>query len=49
VALAEGQSMADAVRFANTAAALSVMRAGAQASIPTRDEVDSHPARAAVR
>jgi ribokinase len=48
VALAEGRSIAEAVRFANTAAALSVMRAGAQASIPTRDEVDRHPVRAAV-
>jgi ribokinase len=48
VALAEGHSLARAVTFANAAAALSVTRAGAQASIPTRDEVESQPARAAV-
>jgi ribokinase len=40
VALAEGQSVADALRFANAAAALSVTRAGAQSSIPSRDEVE---------
>ena len=40
VALAEGQSMAGALRFANAAAGLSVTRLGAQASIPTRKEVD---------
>ncbi|HVO12346.1 MAG TPA: ribokinase [Vicinamibacteria bacterium] len=40
VALGEGRPMAEAIRFANTAAALSVTRLGAQASIPTRDEVD---------
>jgi ribokinase len=48
VALAEGQPLAGAVRFANAAAALSVKRAGAQASIPTRGEVESSLARAAV-
>ena len=40
VALAEGRSMPAAARFANAAAALSVTRPGAQASIPSRDEVD---------
>jgi ribokinase len=41
VALGEGQSTPDALRFANAAAALSVMRMGAQASVPTRAEVDA--------
>jgi hypothetical protein len=36
VALAEGMPMAQAIGFANTAAALSVTRLGAQASIPAR-------------
>lgn len=40
VALAEGRSIEDALRFANAAAAISVTRAGAQASIPSRSEVD---------
>lgn len=40
VALAENKPMVDALRFANAAAALSVTRAGAQASIPSRGEVD---------
>jgi ribokinase len=40
VALAEDQPIPDALRFANAAAALSVTRAGAQASIPSRDEVE---------
>jgi len=40
VAVAEGQNISDALRFANAAAALSVTRAGAQSSIPSRDEVD---------
>jgi ribokinase len=40
VALAEGQPMERAVLFANAAAALSVTRMGAQASAPTRAEVD---------
>jgi len=40
VALAEGQSDADAGRFATAAAACSVTRAGAQTSMPTRDEVE---------
>ncbi len=41
VALAEGRPFADAVAFANAAAALSVTRLGAQASIPSRSEVDA--------
>jgi ribokinase len=44
VALCEGRELADAVAFANAAAALSVTRLGAQASIPTRDELEArHP------
>jgi ribokinase len=41
VALAEGRSMTDALTFANAAAAISVTRMGAQASIPHRGEVDT--------
>ena len=40
VALAEGRSIDQAIRFANAAAALSVTRIGAQQSIPTRAEVE---------
>lgn len=40
VARSEGRPMGEALRFANAAAALSVTRAGAQASIPARAEVD---------
>ena len=40
VALAEGQNIDEAARFGNAAAALSVTRHGAQASIPTRSETD---------
>jgi ribokinase len=40
VALAEGQPVARALQFANAAAAISVTRLGAQASAPTRGEVD---------
>lgn len=40
VALAEDKSMPHALRFANAGAGLSVTRMGAQASIPTRKEVD---------
>jgi len=39
IALAEGKSLKDAVQFANAAAALSVTKIGAQASIPLRTEV----------
>lgn len=41
VYLGEGLSMRDAVRRANAVAALSVTRAGTQASFPTRAEVDA--------
>lgn len=40
VALAEGRPILEAARFANAAAAISVTRAGAQSSIPSREEVD---------
>jgi ribokinase len=40
VALAEGKTILDAAVFANAAGAISVTRAGAQSSIPTRAEVD---------
>ena len=42
IALAEGQDWISAVQFANKAAAISVTRAGAQASAPTREEVKSY-------
>lgn len=41
VALSEGRSLADAVSFACKAAAISVTKAGAQASAPYRKEVDT--------
>ena len=41
VGLAEGKPLADAVRFANAAAALSVTKLGAQPSAPTRSEIDA--------
>jgi len=40
VALTEGKPVPDALRFASAAAAISVTRPGAQASIPTRSETD---------
>lgn len=40
VALAEGKSLLDAARFASAAAAISVTRFGAQASVPTRKEIE---------
>ncbi|HZU24607.1 MAG TPA: ribokinase [Bryobacteraceae bacterium] len=40
VALAEDRPIVEALRFANAAAALSVTRVGAQASVPSRAEVD---------
>ena len=40
VALAEGRDLGPSVRFANAAAALSVTKLGAQASIPERGAVD---------
>jgi ribokinase len=47
VALAEGKAIGDALRFANAAAAISVTRLGAQASVPTRSEVEAFLAAAA--
>jgi len=41
VGLSEGLDLAQACRFANAAAALSVTRLGAQASAPTRAELDA--------
>ena len=41
VALSEGKPMEDAVSFACKAAAISVTRLGAQASAPTREEVET--------
>jgi ribokinase len=41
VALAEGKPLRAAVRFASAAAALSVMRLGAQPSAPRREEIDT--------
>jgi ribokinase len=40
VALTEGKALVDAVRFAGAAAAISVTRAGAQPSVPKRDEIE---------
>ena len=40
-ALAEGKSLAEAVRFASAAAALCVQRMGAQPSIPWREEIEA--------
>ncbi|MDQ6701476.1 MAG: ribokinase [Acidobacteriota bacterium] len=47
IALAEGKQLPEALRFANSAAAISVTRAGAQASAPSRAEVDTFIAGAA--
>jgi ribokinase len=41
VGLAEGQDLAEAVRFANAAGALAVTKLGAQPSLPTRSEVEA--------
>ena len=41
VALAEGRSLEEAVRFANAAGALAATRRGAQPSLPTRQEVEA--------
>lgn len=41
VALVEGKSLSEAVRFANAASAISVTRLGAQPSAPTRKEIES--------
>lgn len=40
VAISEGRSLVEAVKFANKAAAISVTRVGAQSSAPYRNEVD---------
>jgi ribokinase len=40
VALGEGKALAEAVRFANAAGAISVTRPGAQPSAPTRAEIE---------
>ncbi|MGI8991797.1 MAG: ribokinase [Bryobacteraceae bacterium] len=45
IALAEGKGFGEALRFANAAAAISVTLAGAQASAPSRAEVDAFLAR----
>ena len=37
----EGRAIREAIRFAHAAAAISVTRAGAQPSVPTREEVDA--------
>ncbi|MFY1663483.1 ribokinase [Pseudomonas sp. Pseu.R1] len=42
-ALAEGKSEAEAIRFGQVAAALSVTRSGAQPSIPTVEDVQGYP------
>ena len=41
VALSEDRSLAEALRFANAAAAISVTRVGAQSSVPSRAEVEA--------
>jgi ribokinase len=41
VALCEGQSLAEAARFANACGALATTRLGAQPSMPTRQEVEA--------
>jgi ribokinase len=41
VALTEGKPVGEALRFASASAAISVTRPGAQASVPTRAEVDA--------
>lgn len=41
VALSEGRTLVDAVRFATAASAIAVTRLGAQTSVPTRAEVDA--------
>ena len=45
VALGEGKTVGEAARFANAAGAISVTRAGAQSSVPRREEVEAFLAR----
>lgn len=45
LAISEGKNPEEAITFANAAATLSVARAGAQSSLPTRAEVDAFLAR----
>lgn len=40
VAISEGKTLQDALKFANKAASISVQRLGASTSMPTRDEVE---------
>ena len=40
VALARGESLSQAVRYANAAGAITATRLGAQPSLPTREELD---------
>ncbi len=47
VALSEGRTLADAARWANVAAGLSVTRQGAQPSLPLRAEIEARIARPA--
>lgn len=42
LALSEGRKLSSAVKFANSAAAISVTRLGAQTSIPYRNELSEH-------
>jgi Sugar kinases, ribokinase family len=39
--LLEGKSLSQAIKYAHAAGALSVTKAGAQTSVPTRTEVDN--------
>ena len=41
VALAEGQSLSDAIHFANTAGALATLLPGAQNALPTREAIEN--------
>ncbi|MFS0750735.1 ribokinase [Oceanobacillus sp. 1P07AA] len=40
LAIAEGKSIADAIRFANKAASISITKFGAQGGMPTREEME---------
>lgn len=44
-ALLEGKKLDEAVKYAHAAAAISVTRAGAQASIPWRNEIEQFMAK----